>query len=51
METKNDEEGLTPAEFASPSTHAPVKKSKKKKGATSLLYFKANKVGGVHLTF
>ena len=36
MKTTNDEEGLTPAESASPATDYPGKKSKKKKGASLL---------------
>ena len=36
METTNNEEGLTPAESASPATDDPGKKRKKNKGAPSL---------------
>ena len=36
MDTTKNEEGLTPAEYDSPSTYAPGKKWKKKKGAPSL---------------
>ena len=37
METINDEEGLTPAESASPATYSPGNKRNNKKGAPSLI--------------